>query len=400
MAAVLALVVLAPSPTLAEPVASAADAVDLDPDLDGASASADSGADVLGAEQSAEEGVEEGAKNDAEDGAEAGSAGSVAERYPRPPPPVGARFAEPLEDAKLRISYSFERTSSRGLNVGDDDRTPRQVRDRSFIAYIPGFTSYQQTPTSLDVTRHEFQLAYAPHPRVTLVAELPFIEKELARIDACAAGCDRSEEQTDGIGDITFAVLVPFIRKDHPGSPLHEESHVFVAFDAPTGSIRRSKDGARLPYDNQIGNGTWDFEWGWTYRGSIERFSWGGQITGRHPLNKNDLQYREGSRFEASFWSAARLWKGLSASLRVAGVKQNNTSGRDRGLNAEVDGPSSNAKKRGGYLLEAGPGLALDIPQLANQRLSVEVAIPIYQWTDGAQSERDWSFKAGWQWVF
>ena len=70
-----------------------------------------------------------------------------------------------------------------------------------------------------------------------------------------------------------------------------------VGFNAPTGSIRRSDNGVRLPYDSQIGNGTWDLEWGWTYEGAWDRFAWGGQATGHHPVSRNDLHYRTGSRF-------------------------------------------------------------------------------------------------------
>ena len=32
------------------------------------------------------------------------------------------------------------------------------------------------------------------------------------------------------------------------------------------------------------GNGSVDLEWGWTYKGELEAFSWGGQVVGRHPV--------------------------------------------------------------------------------------------------------------------
>ena len=37
---------------------------------------------------------------------------------------------------------------------------------------------------------------------------------------------------------------------------------------------------------------------------------------------------------------------------------------------------------------------------LAGQRLGVEIGIPVYQDLDGPQLERDWTFRAGWQWVY
>jgi hypothetical protein len=294
-------------------------------------------------------------------------------------------MAEPLEDERLRLSYSFERIHRQGLLVGDDHRRPSEIRDDSFI-------QYDQISRSLDVSLHTFRIAYAPHPRVTLVAELPFIQRELERWDSNQV---RFEEQTEGLGDVGFMIVVPFIRKGK------ETSHIHLGFDAPTGSIRRGEGngGGRAPYDLQIGNGTWDLEWGWTYRGEWRFVSWGGQAVGKHPVRRNGLHYREGSRFNASIWGATRIIGGLSASLRFGWEKQNNISGRDRGLDP-ISETSANPKARGGTRLDLSPGLALEIPQLNHQRLSFEVDLPVYQHLDGPQLERDWAVRAGWQWVF
>ncbi len=301
-----------------------------------------------------------------------------------PPPPLGVLRAEPLEEDRFRISYTFERRKRQGLLVGDRDRTPEQIRNESFL-------DIDRTPRSLEVSVHTVRVAYAPHPRITLLAELPIVQRELERFDMSRM---RFQNQTEGVGDVGFAVLVPFIRKGL------ETSHVHLGVYAPTGSIRR-KDGEpeRLPYDAQPGNGTWDLEWGWTYRGAWRFISWGAQAKGRHPVGRNDLDYREGSRFNASMWGATELFSGLSASLRFGWEKQNNIAGRDRGLDP-IEGPSENPKARGGTRFDLSPGLTLDLPRLANQRLSVELDLPVYQELDGPQLERDWAVRTGWQWVF
>ncbi len=298
-----------------------------------------------------------------------------------PPPPAGIRYGEPLPGDRIRIGYSWQYVKSQGLMAGDDDITPDYARDTL------GFAT---TPRSLRVTLHTFQVAYAPHPRVTLLVDVPFVEKELERIDPARG---RRVERTDGVGDLAFAVVIPFIRKGF------ESSHVHLGFDAPTGSIRRSSLGARLPYDSQIGNGTWDLEWGWTYRGELERFGWGGQAFGRHPMRRNGLRYREGSRFTGSIWGSVRLFAGLTASLRAEWEKQNNISGFDRGLDARSD-PAENDKLRGGTRFSLAPGVSLDLPQLNDQRIAFEFSIPVHQDLDGPQLERDWTLKTAWQWVF
>jgi hypothetical protein len=301
-------------------------------------------------------------------------------RAPVPPPP-GVRFGEALSGDRLRIGYSFERIQSQGLMVGTREISAEYARE------VRGFS---QTPRWLHVTVHTLQIAYAPHPRVTLLTEIPFLQKELQRVDAESR---RRQDQTDGVGDVTFAVIVPFIQKGA------ESTQVHFAVTAPTGSIRRSEDSVRLPYDSQIGSVSWTLEWGWTYKGELDRVSWGGQIVGRHPVNRNGLKYRNGSRFTGSIWGGVRLFAGLSTSLRAEWEKQNNINGFDRSFMPDED-PSQNAKLRGGNRITLAPGLSLDLPKLKGQRIAVEVALPVFQKLDGPQLERDWSVKTAWQWVF
>lgn len=302
-----------------------------------------------------------------------------------PPPPLGVRFGEPLEDRRFRVAYRFERLRRKGLLVGDSHVSPSRVLNRP-----PNF--HDRTPRSLEVTVHAVQLAYAPHPRTTLIVEVPFVLKELETVDEFGR---RTQEQTQGVGDIVLALVVPFIRRGG------ESSHVHIGFDIPTGSIRRGGSNTPFPFDSQIGNGTFDFEWGWTYRGEMDWLAWGAQAIGRHPIGRNGLKYREGSRFGTSVWGAVRLPAGLSTSLRFGWQKQNNTRTQERDLVTDpINDPSDNPKARGGTLLTLSPGLTLELPQLGNQRIAVEVEIPIHQDLDGPQLKQDWSIKAGWQWDF
>lgn len=318
---------------------------------------------------------------------DAGEADDVA-TVDNPPPPVGVRLGQSLEAGDMRIRYSWERTHSQGMRSGQRSFSP----DRSRADY--GYTS---TPRSLDATVHRFQLAYAPHARVTLVAELPFVQKEFERGEPFATGicgsAARCQVQTEGVGDIGFAMIVPFIRKGH------ESSQVHLGIDVPTGSIRRGDRGSRLPYDAQIGNGTVDLEWGWTYKGELERFAWGAQALGRHPVGRNGLKYREGSRFTGRIWAVADLIGGWSISLRGEWEKQNEIEGFDRALDPSLD-PSNDPEKRDGQRIVVAPGMSLRIPALAGQRVGIEVGIPVFQDLDGPQLERSWSARMAWQWVY
>jgi hypothetical protein len=328
--------------------------------------------------------AEEAGQAESAGGAESEASSDAATSYSSPPPPIGVRFGEPLEGERFRLAYSFERIKKQGLMSGTRDRSASQVLPPN------SFHPYDRTPRSLNITVHNFQLAYSPHPRVTLVVEVPFVQRELETMLDTGV---RFEDQTEGVGDIDFALVLPFIRKRN------ESSHVHVAVKAPTGSIRRGGDDTRLPYDLQPGNGTVDLEWGWTYRGEMDWLSWGGQAWGRHPIGRNGLSYREGSLFEASLWTGARIWKGLSGSLRLSWEKQNNTR-QHHSPSEPITDPSDNSKARGGTRLAVNPGITLDLVSLGHQRLAIEAEIPFYQDLSGPQLEKDWSVKAGWQWGF
>jgi hypothetical protein len=288
-----------------------------------------------------------------------------------PPTPIGLRYPEPLDDETWRVAYDFERIVKKGILIGN----------RSFTS----------TPRKLEVSVHTVQLSYAPHPRVNLMVDIPFVENQLSTTNV-ASGLV-SQTTTKGIGDVEFALVLPFIRKGR------EASHIHLGVKTPTGSYRRGGDGSRLPYDLQPGNGTWDLEWGWTYRGETDRFAWGGQAVGIHPQGRNGLHYRDGSRFNVTGWGAARLFAGLSASVRLEWEKINNIQGRDRSLDQAAD-PSNNSKTRGGESIQISPGMSFDLPQLPHQRIAIEATLPLWENLDGAQLKRDWAIEVGWRWGF
>ena len=328
--------------------------------------------------------AQSGGQGEGEDEATAESspdlASSPAPRVRRPPVPVGMRLAEVLEGRTVRIGYSWERRFARGLGARNDDFSRDDARA----------LGYSSTPRSRELTFHTFEIAYAPHPRTTLVMEVPFIQTELERVDQLGG---RTTVDTEGVGDMAFSLVGPFIRKGN------ESTQIRIGFNAPTGSIRRSDDGVRLPYDSQIGNGTWDLEWGWTYEGAWDRFAWGGQATGHHPVSRNDLDYRTGSRFVTSVWGAGTIISGLSVSLRTEWEKQNNIRGDDDALDPTFD-PSENPRLRGGHRITFYPGASLEVPRLNGQRIGVEFGIPVYQDINGPQLQHDWSVKTAWRWIY
>ena len=119
---------------------------------------------LAAAEEEGSESVDPQEEVEAEDRAET-KGESSASGAGAAPPPIGVRFGETLEDERLRIAYSWERTRGQGMMAGDNRVSTEYVRGTP-----PAGLGYTQNPRSLEVTVHTIHVAYAPDTRVTLTA--------------------------------------------------------------------------------------------------------------------------------------------------------------------------------------------------------------------------------------
>ena len=216
-------------------------------------------------------------------------------RADRSAPPVGrASGAESLgrcSTAKLRYSTGADRARQRPRRGNDE--LARCGPDRSGTDEIR-LLDHAALELEVDDPSLRARLR-APSDRVTLVPSCPSSRRSSSGSDPAAAGtvCSRAPIavrcRPRALGDVGFSMIVPFIRK---GTRALSQLHVGVDLRRP-GSIRRSEDDGvtRLPYDRQIGNGTVDLEWGWTYRGEIL----GSLLLGRSGARASPGRYATGS---------------------------------------------------------------------------------------------------------
>jgi hypothetical protein len=278
------------------------------------------------------------------------------------------------------VSYRYTRRKFEGLRDGTDSVS---------VSSILG-DPYTSVPLERVADVHLFGVSFAPHDRLTLELTIPYVRLDLARINL--DGSPRAS--ADGVGDLRMTALVPFIR--HKG----QRSHVSMGLSAPTGSIRApDEDGVRLPYDMQVGTGTWFFYPGITYRGHLDRFSWGMQAIGVFPVRKNDLGYSRGAGIDATGWLSWRFADWLSSSLRLGWEKFGNIAGEDLGLDKNIS-PLNDNKRVAGTRLNLVPGINIKLPILKGPILAMEGTWPAYQSLDGPQLETEWVFTAGLLWPF
>jgi hypothetical protein len=286
---------------------------------------------------------------------------------------------------EVMLSYRYMRMRMNGSR----DRTERES-SASVLRDFP------VTPTEMDVEGHVVGVMWAPHRRVTLLAMVPFLRKDM---DHETRGGLRFTTRANGIGDVRAGGMIRLF--DREGHHLHLNADLSF----PTGTISAKDDTPagrqRLPYPMQLGSGTYDLLPGITYSGQSRRYSWGGQVIGTVRTGRNNKGYRLGNRLDATAWGARRWTSWVSTSLRLAWGSWGNIDGDDDALNPRVV-PSADPKRRGGSRLDGLVGVNFVVPKgpLRNHRFAVEAGWPLYQWLDGPQLETDWRLIAGWQYAF
>ena len=244
-------------------------------------------------------------------------------------------------------------------------------------------------------------LMFAPTSRLTLVAMLPLLDKEMDHVRRDGVGF---ETGASGLGDLRLGALFTL---------WHDETHRVAlngGLGLPTGAIDR-KDTLpppagrqRLPYPMQLGSGSVDFVPGVTYAGHSRRWSWGAQALGTIRSGDNWRDYRLGNRVDTTAWIAKPLTRWLSASLRAHWMWWGDVGGADPELDPAVV-PTADPDRRGGHRLDLLGGLNFLLPlgrgvDRTSHRIAIEGGGPVYQWLRGPQLETDWRIVVGWQKAF
>jgi hypothetical protein len=307
-----------------------------------------------------------------------GAEESEPERFHVQHPPAGVSAAHTIGASRFAVGYAYERSHFDEL---------RDRRDSIKASELLGFTGYTSAPSRLDVERHDVALMYAPSERITLMANLPILRKEMYSETLGGGFTTRSS----GIGDLTLTAIAHFMQRDF------EETFVHLEIGTPTGSIRERGAGARLPYPMQLGSGVWHLNPGLSYRGHSWHFTWGGQVSTLFRLGKNDLGYRPGNDYRVTGWLGREWFDGVATSLRIEWHRWENIHGDDPQL-VPTATPVADPMAQKGERLDLGFGVDLRIPHL-DQTLALEATLPLWEWLDGPQPSFDWRVRAGMRWM-
>lgn len=300
--------------------------------------------------------------------------------------PAGVMGDHVHSPGDLMFSYSYTRMHMDGMRFGDDHISTGKV-----------LSDYMVAPLRMDMEMHMFGAMYSVNNRLSLMAMIPLVRKDMDHISRMGV---RFTTRSEGVGDVSlrgvYAISV---------TPRHS-TLLNLGLSLPTGDIDASDDtpgtaNAQLPYPMQLGSGTWDLLPGITWSRQDSAWSWGAQALATVRIGDSDNSYTLGDRLELSVWGTRKLSPSLKGSLRLKGQTWDEIDGADPKLNPILVA-TADPELQGGSRVDLLVGLNFYGPGniFNGSRLAIEAGVPVYEDLDGLQMSADWQLSANWQLVF
>lgn len=301
--------------------------------------------------------------------------------------PIGVMGDHAHKTGELMLSYRYKSMKMEGLRNGTDSISTQQA-----------LNSYMMVPTKMTMDMHMFGAMYGINNDVTLMAMVPYMEKDMDMINGMG---NTSSMSSRGLGDVKLTGLIT-LNKSHDANHNVDTVLLNIGASLPTGSIDEKGDtGNKLPYAMQLGSGTFDpiVRLGYTHQ--AQDWSWGTQGRATFRIGSNDEGYRLGNEYGATAWVAKNVHEKLSLSARLDASTWSDIHGQDDDLNPAMT-PVARTDLRGGQRVDAIIGANfIQTGELAkDHRLAAEFGMPIYQDLDGPQLETDYWLTLGWQYKF
>ena len=323
--------------------------------------------------------------------------------------PIGVMGDHLHKKGELMFSYRYMRMNMKDNLFGSDD-----ISTETIVTTIPNRffgnpgmpPTLRVVPLDMSMDMHMLGVMYAPSDKVTLMLMGMLLANDMHHI-TYQGGMGTNElnffdTRASGLGDTRISALISIYKKENT------RLHANLGLSLPTGSITETDDiltpmsttpTVRIPYPMQLGSGTWDLLPGLTYAGNKNKWGWGAQVMANLRLGENDQNYTLGNKLDYTTWISYRLAPWISSSFRIAGMSLGSIDGMDTNIMAPVQ--TADPDNIGGDRLDASFGLNLIGTKglLTNQRLAVELAIPVSQNLNGPQLKTTSVLTLGWQYA-
>ena len=298
--------------------------------------------------------------------------------------PPGIRADRTLPSGTMEIAYRFSHANAEGLKFGDQDVFESDVLGLGFT-----FVPLERTSEA-----HWVSLGFGVTERITVMGSAAWVQNDRTTANDSVLFFNESS----GISDVDVEGLWEFY---HEGP---YRGHLQLGVLVPVGSFDKRGDfpdavDVILPYEMQIGSGSWAVAPGLTGQVQNEVGSVGGQIRAVFSLTDNDRSWRPGTQVQGRLWAGYRFNDFVSVSGGIRGYDSSAIHGFDPDLETLRD-PGDLALSRAFKRVDLPFGVNLRLPPgspLAGQRLTAEAVWTVHEESDGPSLANDWGFTIGFQ---
>ncbi|MGI9287275.1 MAG: hypothetical protein ACR2P1_17965 [Pseudomonadales bacterium] len=332
---------------------------------------------------------------------------ATADTRPDSHAPIGVMGDHTHQQGEIMLSYRFMHMDMEGNLNGTSNQSPEEIvttEPNRFSNPPMQPPMLRVVPTKMTMDMHMFGAMYAPSDRITLMTMFNYIEKEMEHVTFMGPmGTTRLggfTTETSGFGDTSLAALVKVFKGGT------SRWHVTAGISLPTGDIEETdtiltpmntRPSPRLPYPMQLGSGTYDVIAGLTYAQHSAAWGWGSQWRSVFRTGENDENYTLGDEHRLTGWLSYSMNPYISFSGRLEYFDRGNIDGIDPLIVAPVQ--TADPDRQGAKRVDASLGFNFLLPG-EEQRLALEINVPIRQDLDGPQLETDWHATVGWQFAF
>jgi hypothetical protein len=293
--------------------------------------------------------------------------------------PIGVPYGHVLQQGQVMVGYRYDYGTWERLREGR-----RSVpADRAFEL------GYTHAPRHLTAHHHVAEIMYAPTRRVTLLAELPYMQRRMTMVRTAGG---ETTQTARGIGDVRIGGLFGVLANEA------RRAHVSLVLGLPTGATDERDDAGSAPYAMQPGSGSVDLNPAITFTEQHPLWSWGGRLGGVVRLGESAEGFTPGNGVDVSVWASRRMLPWASGSVRLTGDFWGDVQHDVPQFPAS---PAAEPGLTGGHRVEivAGGNLQAAAGIFLGHRLFGEIAVPIYQSLDGPQLGLGWRGLLGWRWM-
>ncbi|HTA63643.1 MAG TPA: hypothetical protein VK835_14355 [Bacteroidia bacterium] len=304
--------------------------------------------------------------------------------------PAGIMTDHVHNKGSFSIAYSYMDMAMQGNRIGT-----KTVSDATI------FNSYMMATNRMNMQMHMLMPMYGITNRFTLMAMLSYnantmsmhmmpMQNMMNMPGMTMADYSKmpTSMKSSGLGDTKIYALY---------NVLPSCNHRLVTglgLSLPTGSIHAKGATMQsttdiLPYNIQLGTGTYNLLPSLVYVGQGTHLSWGADFNANIKLGTNTNNYCFGNEYSVSPWLAYQFVKYVSVSARAEYYTVGKLYGYDAAINlSSLNDATANTANYGGQKANGYIGVNLYSPAniLKGSKLLLEYGVPFYQNTVGLQS--------------